>query len=90
MNGSINLESTYGTGTKMTVVLPLEKAPLTLTALPAPDLPQGDLVRESTWILVAGELLPSCRCARPRLTYLARRRRQRAQSRDHHQDAFQE
>lgn len=56
MGGSIDLESKFGQGTKMTVILPLEKAPMTLVDMPAPTLPAGEtLKREDTWILVTDD-----------------------------------
>jgi hypothetical protein len=57
MGGTIELKSRFGAGTKMTVVVPLEKAPLDLVDVPAPAvLPGDDLVREEVWILVTGAL----------------------------------
>ena len=55
MGGTIELKSTYGKGTRMIVGVPLQKAPLTLVNMPAPDLPLGDLVREKVWILVTDD-----------------------------------
>ncbi|KAK4049787.1 hypothetical protein OIV83_003843 [Microbotryomycetes sp. JL201] len=56
MGGTITLDSKYGVGTKMTVVVPFEKAPMTLVDMPAPSLQtSADLVREDTWILVTDD-----------------------------------
>ncbi|KAK4048495.1 hypothetical protein OIO90_005826 [Microbotryomycetes sp. JL221] len=56
MGGTIALDSKYGVGTKMTVVMPFEKAPMMLEDLPAPSIQAGaDLKREETWILVTDD-----------------------------------
>ncbi|SCV73981.1 BQ2448_6411 [Microbotryum intermedium] len=56
MGGTIDLSSEYGVGTKMTVVVPLEKAPdgTTEDATPLAE-PGVDLVRENVWILVTDD-----------------------------------
>ncbi|KDE04642.1 hypothetical protein MVLG_04941 [Microbotryum lychnidis-dioicae p1A1 Lamole] len=56
MGGTIDLSSEFGVGTKMTVVVPLEKAPDATTedATPLAE-PGADLVRENVWILVTDD-----------------------------------
>ena len=59
MGGTIALSTKYGTGTRMTVEVPLEKAPLDLRLSPvllhAVLPPANDVEREKTWILVTDD-----------------------------------
>ncbi|KAL8283876.1 hypothetical protein RQP46_005308 [Phenoliferia psychrophenolica] len=59
MDGTIELSSVYGTGTRMTVMIPLRKAPIGLVLSPRPEtvvLPPGlEIEREKKWILVTDD-----------------------------------
>lgn len=57
MGGTIVLESEYGTGSKATVTLTLDKvrADFAAPALPLASPAEQQLVREDKWILVADD-----------------------------------